>query len=97
MQVLCCLADSDGAVCTREHICATVWGHSHVTSDALSRLVAQLRKVFGAAPDAGVSLETLPRVGYRLLVAHDPPSRPDAEHEHSSSRSTRNLPLKVDT
>ena len=64
MQVLVALARAAGQPVSRDELIESCWGGRIVTESALNRCVAQLRKVLGA--DAGLRLETIPTVGYRL-------------------------------
>ncbi len=63
--LLAVLAIEPGEPVTRRALMHGVWGHDHVTDDALNRLVGRLRKQL-ARTDLGI--ETLPRIGYRLVV-----------------------------
>ncbi len=68
MQTLVCLARKAGATLTREELMQAVWGHTHISEDALNRTVSQLRKAFQHGSRVAVLIETVPRVGYRLVV-----------------------------
>lgn len=72
MQVLIGLAQEAGSPVTREHLLATVWAETVVTDDVLTRSVSTLRKVFGDNPRQPQVIETIPKVGYRLLVSPEP-------------------------
>ena len=57
---------------TREALLETVGAGTIVTDDVLTRSVSELRKLFGDDPRAGRVIETLPKVGYRLVaLIHD--------------------------
>lgn len=87
MQVLCCLAARPGEPVTREHLFETVWPDVVVSDDVLTRSISELRKMLGDTPQEARVIETIPRVGYRLVapVTVDapgdaaPPSTPIAE------------------
>jgi Tol biopolymer transport system component/DNA-binding winged helix-turn-helix (wHTH) protein len=66
MQLLVCLRAAMGGPVTREAIMAAVWGHGHVTEDALNRLVARLRRLLSEELACDAVIETIPRVGYQL-------------------------------
>ena len=51
----------------REVLIRTVWGDTVVTDDALQRCISVLRKTLGRG-EHGVWIETIPKVGYRLVV-----------------------------
>lgn len=69
MQVLACLIDAAGEPVTRATLMQTVWGHEYVTEDALNRAVSRLRKALTAELGAVATIETIPKVGYRLRAA----------------------------
>ncbi len=74
MQVLLALADADGAVVSRDALVRQCWGQQFVADDALNRTVSEVRRVARATGPAGFSIETIPKVGYRLVVAATPGS-----------------------
>ena len=71
------LAARPGAVIGREALLAEVWGHVHVTDDALGKSVGEIRRAIGDG--AHRTLRTVPRRGYRLMP--DPPASDVAEHD----------------
>lgn len=66
MQVLVALGRMGGEPVSREMLIDRCWAGRVVTDGALNRSIAQLRK---ALRDPGIQIETIPRVGYRLVVA----------------------------
>src|SRR5688572_15909558 len=86
MQVLVALARRRGEVVSREQLIESCWGGRFVSEDALNRCMTKVRKL--AAPDA-FALETIPRVGYRLVAAEPPPAPvpPEALERPVSQRS----------
>ena len=76
MAVLVCLADAGGRVVSRNQLLDAVWPSMNVTQDALSQCIVELRKAFrDDAKRAGV-IETIPRLGVRLIgpVSDAPPA-----------------------
>ena len=72
MAVLECLADADGKVVSRNVLMDMVWPSMVVTDDVLTQSVVELRKAFGdSARDAQV-IETIPKVGFKLIPAVTP-------------------------
>ena len=67
MQVLVVLARAQDAVVSRDDLIATCWEGRIVSEDAINFVVAQVRKL--AQRTGAFSLETIPRVGYRLTPA----------------------------
>jgi DNA-binding winged helix-turn-helix (wHTH) protein len=68
MDVLVCLAARPGEVVTREELFSTVWAGTHVTEHVLARAISELRKVFDDSAQKPRVIETIPKVGYRLIA-----------------------------
>lgn len=69
MQVLVALASARGKTLSRDDLIAACWGGRCVTDDALNRVMSRLRalsRTFG-----GFRIETITKVGYRLVLEHD--------------------------
>lgn len=67
MQVLVALAQAAGEVVGREDLIAACWDGRIVSEDAVNVVVAQVRKL--GQRTGAFELETISRVGYRLVVA----------------------------
>jgi DNA-binding winged helix-turn-helix (wHTH) protein/TolB-like protein len=65
MQVLVALAQRRGEVVSRDELTIACWNGRVVGDDAINRCIGAVRKL--AANFGGFALETIPRVGYRLL------------------------------
>lgn len=76
--VLLELAREPGVTRTREELLQRVWaGRAGDGGDVLTQAVKELRRVFADDPAAPHLIETVPRLGYRLLAPvewEDPPS-----------------------
>lgn len=68
MAVLEHLAASGGAVVTRDELFESVWPGVIVTDDALAQCIAELRKAFGDSAHDSQVIQTVPKVGFRLLL-----------------------------
>jgi Tol biopolymer transport system component/DNA-binding winged helix-turn-helix (wHTH) protein len=68
MLVLLCLAEQSGAAVTREQIMDRAWPNTFVGDDVLSRSISRLRKIFGDDPGRQIYIETIPKIGYRLVA-----------------------------
>ena len=68
MAVLLCLAEAQGAVVSRNEILDAVWPGMAVTPDALSQCLVELRRVFGDNPKQPGIIETIPKMGVRLVA-----------------------------
>ena len=72
MAVLVYLADAGGTVVSRNELLDAVWPGMSVTPDALSQCVVELRKAFHDDPKHPAVIQTIPKLGLRLLVAVGP-------------------------
>jgi Tol biopolymer transport system component/DNA-binding winged helix-turn-helix (wHTH) protein len=68
MQVLVTLASSAGEVITREQLRGAVWPDVFVGEDVLIRAISELRHAFADDPRSPHVIETVPKVGYRLIA-----------------------------
>ena len=67
MQVLVALAGADGAVVSRDRLVAQCWGAAATGDDAIQRVIRDLR-VLGAQCGGQFSIQTIAKVGYRLIT-----------------------------
>ena len=67
--LLVLLLERQGQVVTKQEILDTVWRQTAVTDNALTRIVANLRKALGDDARDSRYIETVPTRGYRWLVA----------------------------
>jgi DNA-binding winged helix-turn-helix (wHTH) protein/tetratricopeptide (TPR) repeat protein len=68
MQLLLQLVDRQGQVLPRRELFDHLWGNAQVGDDSLNRLVGNLRKALERASAGAVQIETVPRLGYRLIA-----------------------------
>lgn len=66
MQVLLVLVGASGSVVSREDLHRICWGGVVVGEDSINRAVAEIRRIIRLT-GAGFTLETIPRVGYRIV------------------------------
>lgn len=85
MQVLLALADANGSVLTREDLLRCCWNGVIVGDDSINRAIAEARRVAREA-QAGFTIETIPRVGYRLAIDASPPANDPPTDENPLSR-----------
>src|ERR1700761_2247029 len=69
MQVLVALFQANGRVVSRDELIARCWEGRIVGEDAINRAIGRLRRLSGAGQGASCGIETIPRVGYRLLAS----------------------------
>ncbi|MBV6434415.1 MAG: Protein TolB [Bryobacteraceae bacterium] len=67
-RVLAYLARNPGRVVTKEELIQEVWGGASVTDNALTRVVAQLRKALGDDARQARYIETAPTAGYKFIA-----------------------------
>ncbi|HEY7642358.1 MAG TPA: winged helix-turn-helix domain-containing protein [Steroidobacteraceae bacterium] len=91
MAVLLFLADARGEVVSRNDLLDAVWPGMSVTPDALSQCVVELRKAFRDDPKHPAVIQTIPKIGLRLLtaplpvVAAEPPAESQPQHHWARS------------
>lgn len=67
MQVLVALASANGALLTRSDLRDLCWAGRMTSDDAIDRVIAQLRRLASSVGGDSFSVETVPKVGYRLV------------------------------
>lgn len=72
MQVLVALAQAEGQIVTREELIERCWQGRVVGEDALNRALSRLRHCGSGFAGESFSIETIPRVGYRLAANYQP-------------------------
>lgn len=85
MKLLLALAERKGDVVRREDLIDEVWGEAYASDTHLSRVVWGLRRALGDSAENPTYIETVPRVGYRLIpevrVDADPSVHADEREE----------------
>ena len=76
MQVLVALAQAGGEILGRDDLIARCWDGRVVGEDAISRVISRLRRLSEGLGRDGWRLETVTKVGYRLLPAGYDPDAP---------------------
>jgi len=72
MQVLVLLGRAAGEVVTREELVDRCWGGVIVGENALNRVISLVRQIAATFADGSFSIETIPKIGYRLTVVSKP-------------------------
>jgi len=75
-QVLRYLVEHPGRLVTKEELIQEVWGGAFVTDNALTRVVAQLRRELGDSAKGARYIETVPTLGYRFVAAVETVAEP---------------------
>lgn len=68
MQVLVALAGANGEPLSRDDLVSACWGRRIVGDDAINRVISHLRRDLVTIGDESVRIETISKVGYRLVV-----------------------------
>src|SRR4051812_10869517 len=68
MRLLMCLAERRGQVVNVEELISCVWGGVSVSPDSVYQAVTALRRQLGDDPRKPAYIETVPRLGYRLIA-----------------------------
>jgi DNA-binding winged helix-turn-helix (wHTH) protein len=68
MEVLVLLAKNQLKVVRRETFLETVWADANVVNHVLARAISELRRAFNDNPQNPRFIQTIPKIGYRLLV-----------------------------
>ena len=74
MSVLIALAQARGEVVTRDDLSAQCWDGRIVSDDAINRVLSRIRKLSELTGGRDFTLETITKVGYRLVVAAAAPA-----------------------
>lgn len=72
MAVLDTLAEAGGKVVTRDDLFARIWPGQLISDAALTQCVAELRQALGDSARQPEFIETVPKVGFRLIPAVEP-------------------------
>jgi transcriptional activator of cad operon len=72
MRLLLCLAEHAGEVVSIDDLLDQVWSGVTVSPDSVYQAVASLRRLLGDDPRQPAYIETVPRLGYRLVATVSP-------------------------
>src|ERR1700688_4033170 len=78
MRLLLCLAEHAGEVVSIEDLLTQVWSEVVVSPDSVYQAVATLRRVLGDDPKQPTYIETVPRLGYRMVARVSPWAEPSS-------------------
>ena len=68
MRLLVCLADHSGQVVSIDDLLNQVWPDVTVSQDSVYQAIASLRRLLGDDPKQPAYIETVPRLGYRMIT-----------------------------
>lgn len=67
MQVVVALARADGGTVSRDELVEACWEGRIVSDDAIARIIAKVRNLARLTDPPAFAIETIPKVGFRLL------------------------------
>jgi len=88
MQVLVALFQANGRVVSRDELISRCWEGRIVGEDAINRAIGRLRRLSELDREASFVIETIPRVGYRLMAGQHLPA-PEVRSAGGASVRTR--------
>lgn len=101
MAVLECLARANGRVVDRQVFFDMVWPGGEVSDDVLTQCIVELRKAFGDSARHPRIIETIPKIGFRLIPAVIPRTSKevvapgdDSEHKVTLGITTSRKPAR---
>jgi TolB-like protein/DNA-binding winged helix-turn-helix (wHTH) protein len=95
MRLLLCLAEHSGEVLSIEDLLRHVWSGVNVAPDSVYQAVTSLRRVLGDDPKQPAYIETVPRLGYRMIATVSPWSEASATGSAAQSGVTQSGPTVV--
>jgi len=81
MKVLLMLASQQGRVVSKDELISVVWSDTFVSDDVLTRCISILRRIADDDPHTPRFIQTIPKVGYRLVAEVN--ELPDTARFHS--------------
>ena len=89
MEVLVYLAERQDEVVRRDELINDVWQGAFVSDEVLSRAISLLRTHLGDNRMTPIFIQTLPKVGYRLLMEVTPLADPETSDEQEVNSETK--------
>jgi TolB-like protein/DNA-binding winged helix-turn-helix (wHTH) protein/Flp pilus assembly protein TadD len=86
MSVLVFLAERSGEVISREELIERLWDGRIVSDEVLSRCISQLRTRLQDDPHEPRFIQTVPKIGYRLVATVEPHS-PPSQHVNAETEA----------
>lgn len=74
MQVLVALANAGGEILSRDDLIHACWDGRIVSENAIDRVISKLRRLADTVAEGGFRIETITKVGYRLLLEDGRPA-----------------------
>ncbi|MGI9234349.1 MAG: tetratricopeptide repeat protein [Woeseiaceae bacterium] len=77
-EILLCLARESGEFVTHDSLLGCAWAQGQGSHEALSHVIGEIRLALDDHADDPIYIQTLPRVGYRLVIEPELPSEQPA-------------------
>jgi transcriptional activator of cad operon len=87
MRLLLCLAERAGEVVSIDDLLNQVWAGVFVNQDSVYQAVTSLRRLLGDDPKQPTYIETVPRLGYRMVAPVSPWIQPPAGRTRAQAAS----------
>ena len=84
MEVLVLLAANQGDVVRKGKFFETVWEDTNVSGHVLARAISEIRKVFTQGSGKSKVIQTIPKIGYRLMATVSMDGRFEAAQDISN-------------
>jgi TolB-like protein/DNA-binding winged helix-turn-helix (wHTH) protein len=98
MRLLLCLADHAGQVVSIDDLLNYAWSGVTVSQDSVYQAVASLRRLLGDDPKQPAYIETVPRLGYRMIASVAPwPDQPSTLIGPSPALPIENPPPGIES
>jgi TolB-like protein/DNA-binding winged helix-turn-helix (wHTH) protein len=97
MRLLLCLAERAGEIVSIDDLLNQVWSGVIVTPDSVYQAVASLRRLLGDDPKQPTYIETVPRLGYRMVATVSPWADQSIAQTRSSRASDSEHPTPATT
>lgn len=95
MAVFECLLAAGGEPVSRTELFDKVWPGGEVTDDTLTKCIVELRRAFGDSARESRVIETIPKLGFRLVPAPEPLAGVRAGTEEPPPDSSRHRRLQT--
>ncbi len=91
MQVLVALARADGAIVTRDELTEWCWDGRIVGDDSINRTLSRIRAIASDIGGGSFQVETIAKVGYRLIDQESGAPVPPLERQSNAVREPRKI------
>jgi DNA-binding winged helix-turn-helix (wHTH) protein/TolB-like protein len=91
MSVLVCLLQAEGRLVTREELIEKVWAHVVINDEVLTRAISELRTMLGDVGRERRYIITIPKRGYKLVMAATPITVCEVSDGGMHSKAVRRL------